>query len=256
MVQDLIAEALRAIGGALGSRSPGLGRSDADLWPARARPPGATDGGADDLIVTLVADLRPATFRSLPRRLGAATGLGMLIAALVLGGLRGFQPGPMEAAMAVAVSVKVGYALAVGTPSLWAAARLARPEGEGHSLWAWIAGPLVLLSAVALGRWLHAPAAARTGMLVGSSAMACPAWIALASLPSLVGLLRIMRLQAPTRPGLTGALLGLSAGCAGALAYAIFCRETSLGFIAIWYTAGLAGAVAIGALLGAWLLRW
>ncbi len=158
--------------------------------------------------------------------------------------------------MAMATSVKVGYALALGGPSLWATARLARPEGDGEAWRPWIAWPVALLMAIAAGQWLSAPAAARSGMLLGSSAMVCPAWIVAASLPAFVGLIRIMRAQASTRPGLTGALLGLAAGAMGACAYAPFCPETSLGFIAIWYTAGLAGMAALGAPLGAWLLRW
>jgi hypothetical protein len=208
------------------------------------------------LILTLAADLRPTVFRPLLGRLTAAAGLGILIAILFLGAAKGFRPWPMEAAMAMAASVKAGYALTLGAPSLLAAARLASPERHGEAWHAWIAWPVALLAAVAFGQWLGAPAAARSGMLLGSSAQACPSWIVEASLPSLVGLIRIMRTQAPTRPALTGALLGLAAGAAGAGAYALFCPETSLGFIAIWYTAGLASMVALGALLGSWLLRW
>ncbi len=62
--------------------------------------------------------------------------------------------------------------------------------------------------------------------------------------------------MAPTKPILAGASAGLLAGSAGAWVYGFHCSESALVFVSIWYTAGIAAMVVVGALTGRWLLRW
>jgi hypothetical protein len=249
MVKDLLAEALRILRASVVSRRAAL-RSTAPPWAARVRDAGH---GAEGLIPYLAADLRAVPRRTPSLGLAAAAAVGVLIALLWLGAERGFQPGAITPA---ALSVKLAYALAVGGLSLWAAARLSCPEGGETRHLVWIAGPVVVMAAIALPLWLGAAPGCRMGLLMGQTVLACPVWIVGAALPSLAGLLKVTRGQAPTRPVLTGALLGVTAGAAGAIAYAVFCRETSLVFIAVWYGLGMALAGGVGAVLGAWLLRW
>jgi hypothetical protein len=65
-----------------------------------------------------------------------------------------------------------------------------------------------------------------------------------------------LRHGAPARPALAGALAGLlSAGLAATL-YAAHCNDDSPLFVATWYTLATALVTAIGALLGARLLRF
>jgi hypothetical protein len=51
-------------------------------------------------------------------------------------------------------------------------------------------------------------------------------------------------------------MLGVAAGAAGAAAYALHCAETTLPFLAVWYTLGIGAAGLIGGVLGRPLLRW
>jgi hypothetical protein len=76
------------------------------------------------------------------------------------------------------------------------------------------------------------------------------------SLPALLGLLYAIRSLAPTDLRATGFAAGLLAGAVGALAYSFVCPETSLTFVAIWYTAGIVLAGFVGRALGPWVLRW
>ena len=66
----------------------------------------------------------------------------------------------------------------------------------------------------------------------------------------------MLRALAPTRLRQAGALAGGAAGACGALAYALSCPEASPTYVALWYTAGIAGCAAAGALAGPRLLRW
>ena len=76
------------------------------------------------------------------------------------------------------------------------------------------------------------------------------------SLPPLIGLAWAVRGLAPTRLALTGLMIGLAAGGAGAAAYALHCDEMSAAFLVVWYTLGVAGAGALGWIAGPRILRW
>ncbi len=49
---------------------------------------------------------------------------------------------------------------------------------------------------------------------------------------------------------------GLLAGGVGASVYALWCRESTAAFVAVWYTLGIVACGGIGALLGPLVLRW
>jgi hypothetical protein len=48
----------------------------------------------------------------------------------------------------------------------------------------------------------------------------------------------------------------LLAGAIGAIGYSLHCPEAAIAFVAIWYTAGIVLAGALGAALGPLVLRW
>eukprot|EP01035_Chromulina_nebulosa_P066711 gene66711-biopygen48978 len=64
-----------------------------------------------------------------------------------------------------------------------------------------------------------------------------------------------MREAAPTRLALAGAAIGALSGGVGAMVYAMFCSVDSVAFVTIWYVVGIGLAAAIGAMVGARLLR-
>jgi hypothetical protein len=118
-----------------------------------------------------------------------------------------------------------------------------------------VAGLLVLLALV-LGTvdWMRADWAMPA--LMGDTAMVCPWLITLTGLPILGVLLSAMRGLAPRSPALAGFAAGLVAGGFGALAYAFYCGETGMMFMAVWYTLGMAMTALLGAIIGSVMLRW
>jgi hypothetical protein len=73
---------------------------------------------------------------------------------------------------------------------------------------------------------------------------------------ALAAALWALRGLAPTRPRAAGGAAGLLAGAVGAAGYSLACPEASPGFVAAWYTLGIALTGGLGALLGPRLLRW
>jgi hypothetical protein len=71
-----------------------------------------------------------------------------------------------------------------------------------------------------------------------------------------IALILALRQGAPTRPMLAGATAGLVAAAIGATLYASHCQDDSPLFLAAWYVIAVAIMAALGALLGARLLRW
>ena len=76
------------------------------------------------------------------------------------------------------------------------------------------------------------------------------------ALPTLLATFWALRQLAPTRLTLAGAGAGLFAGGVGAFVYCFHCTESTAPFIAIWYTLGVVLTMAVGAVLGRYLLRW
>jgi hypothetical protein len=92
--------------------------------------------------------------------------------------------------------------------------------------------------------------------LVGSNSKVCLSAIPAMSLPLLIAALIGLRHGAPSRPALAGAIAGMvSAGLAATL-YASHCTDDSPLFVATWYTLATALVTAVGALMGARVLRY
>ena len=93
-------------------------------------------------------------------------------------------------------------------------------------------------------------------MLFGAHYWSCFASVSLASLPVFAGLIWAYRILAPTRLPLAGFLIGLSAGAAGAVAFALYCHETAAAFLLTAYTPAMLVPALLGSLVGRPLLRW
>jgi hypothetical protein len=92
--------------------------------------------------------------------------------------------------------------------------------------------------------------------LVGSNSRVCMTSIPLLSLPLLAGALVGLRHGAPARPALAGAMAGLISAGLAATVYASHCTDDSPLFVATWYTIAVAAVTAVGALIGAKVLRF
>jgi hypothetical protein len=84
----------------------------------------------------------------------------------------------------------------------------------------------------------------------------CPWRILALSAPIFAVVIWAMRRAAPTRPALAGAAAGVFAGAVGATVYGLFCQEATAAFVVAWYSLGIAACAALGAAVGARLLRW
>jgi hypothetical protein len=208
-----------------------------------------------DLIALLAEDSSPIRRRALtPRLLGAAL-LGALASGLILVAWLGLRPmGP--AMHSPSFWMKAGYTTLIATAGLLTTARLARPGGQpGVGLGLALAGA-VWLAAMATMETMRAPPAGLAHLWLGWSWNVCPLRILALAAPVFAAVLWWMRRMAPTRLALAGAAAGLFAGGVGATVYGLYCEETAAAFVVVWYSLGVVACAALGAVVGARLLRW
>lgn len=152
--------------------------------------------------------------------------------------------------------MKLAFPLSLALAAFVLLYRLGLP-GRRLGLAPWVlAVPLVVVGALGAASWASAPESERLGLLLGDTWWFCPLAIAALSVPAAVLAFRALRTLAPTRLRLAGATAGLFAGAAAASAYAIYCPERGLPFLAVWYVLGMLLPAATGALLGRRLLAW
>ena len=153
-------------------------------------------------------------------------------------------------------AVKTGFALAFTAASLFAALAAGRPGQKIAWRAALIAAPFAALLALAALELNSTPRDSWPNLFLGTTYMPCMMAIALGSIPVLIATLWAYREMAPTRPAVAGMLAGLSSGAAAAVAYALYCPETTATFLLAAYTPAAFIPAIAGALLGPRLLRW
>jgi hypothetical protein len=195
---------------------------------------------------------RPGPWRTLGLPMAAATLLAAAAAVALLG------PLPAREFATIAPWMKLAYTGALALALGLSAFRAGLPGAS----WRWplaaaVAVALVMAAAGAQAWWLAEPSARDRAVLgADGSWMGCSPKVALLALPAFAAATLALRALAPTRLRQAGALAGGAAGACGALAYALSCPEASPTYVALWYTAGIAGCAAAGALAGPRLLRW
>ena len=210
----------------------------------------------NELIDRLTSDLKPTPSLLMEKRLSLGLALGLvgtlLMGPLVLDLLVGR---PFGGAWGNSMFWgKLAYTIGLGGLGLIAVPALSRPD---HSrVWPLLlAGALAVLALIVgtLG-WMRSDWA--IPVLMGGTALVCPWLIIVTAAPLLAVLLSVMRRFAPASPTMAGFAAGLLAGGFGAAAYAFYCGETSLMFVATWYSLGIALTALLGAVIGRYLLRW
>jgi hypothetical protein len=210
----------------------------------------------DDLLDALARDIAPRPARRVGPRLALALGVGAFVSlagVMVLLGPRSDFPAALGTAM---FWTKLFYVLALAAAALGCVERLARPGGEVRRRVGWLAAPVAAMALAALAQWILAPTAMHQTLLMGNSAAVCPWLIITAAAPIFVALAWAMRGLAPTRLRTAGAMAGLAAGAAGAVVYALHCREAGGAFVLVWYSLGVLAPAVFGWLAGPTLLRW
>lgn len=210
----------------------------------------------EDLIKSLTADMQPTAPHALNRQLLRAILTGAVGTLLIF--LIGYRT---RADLAAAIKdwptmMKLTYALSMALCAWLLCEKLARPGVSVKQLLWLPVLPAVMLGGMALNTAFKAPDELRHYLWFGHSALYCPFNIALLSLPIFVMLVRGLRKAAPTQLRLTAAVAGLMSGAVATLFYSLYCTESSVQFVAAWYTLGMLLPAAYGALFGHRLLHW
>jgi hypothetical protein len=210
----------------------------------------------DDLIESLSADLRPVGRGAVAGRLALGLGVGAAGSAVLMLGWLGPRPDLAQAVHTPMFWMKFAYAGLASLVLALAAARLSRPGARLGGLAVAVALPFVLMGAMSAMRLAMAAREAWHSLLMGGTADVCPWRILVIAVPLLTGAVWAVRGLAPTRLTLAGFMAGGAAGALSALIYGFHCQEVAAPFVAIWYTLGMALVAALGAAVGARLLRW
>lgn len=206
----------------------------------------------EDLIRDLAARPAPPSL-SATATLGWMAGVaaGVLVLFWLIFGLRADLQNAVRHVPVLAKSVLPFGLFAIAG---WLAVTSARP-GATLRIWALMV-PLALALALIFGRLAFGAEGPLLAEMVGGTALACLGSITVMSiLPTVAGLI-LLRRGASTRPGLSGALLGLAAGAGIAAGYALHCTEDSPLFFVVWYGLAMAISAALGAVMGRRFLRW
>lgn len=208
----------------------------------------------DQLIDQLALDREPP---GRPRlRLSLALTMGWLVALAALMIVLGSPLTMVEHTGAAPFAVKFGYALALTALSVAAALAAGQPGQKLTRPIAIILLPVAVISGVAMIELASTSPSAWQGLFFGTTYVDCILSVSLASVPVLVAIFWAYRELAPTRLALSGFLIGLSAGAAGAVAFTFYCHETAAAFLLAAYTPAMLIPAALGALLSRPLLRW
>jgi hypothetical protein len=207
----------------------------------------------EELIRSLAGQPVPAPLT--PAAAAGRMGAAMLLCLAVFLSVAGFRPGLLAALESRWwVESKALLPLVLFLLALRPALGSARP-GAPLRLWP-LALPVAAGGALVLQRLATMGDAPVGSEMMGRTAFACVSLISLmAAAPLAVGL-RALRRGAPTRPGLTGALLGLTSAAGVAAGYALHCPEDSPLFFVLWYGLAILLVTGAGAALGHRLLRW
>jgi hypothetical protein len=208
----------------------------------------------DDLINALARGVEPAERPAWKRKLLLTVVVGLVVAcALVAIGL-GVRPDIGAARMPI--MMKAMFAALTAAVILPIAVQLMKP---GRPLGWRIGAAALFVAACALTTIIALMGEApeeRMEAWMGGGVPWCVIVIPILAAPTAAGLLWLMRAFAPTRLALTGAAIGGFAGGVGAMAYAMYCPVDSVAFVTTWYVLGIALSAAIGAIVGAKVLRW
>ena len=210
----------------------------------------------EDVIDSLVRDLKPVPRHALERRFALAILPALAISLLLMLVVVGLRTDMAQALMLPVFWIKSAYNALLAIAAFAAVYRLSRPDGSEGRFFGVAAAIVLALAVMAVIQLALSPAASYPVLVLGSSALHCPLLIFAFAMPILIANTWVLRGGAPSNLGVTGFIAGIAAGASGAWVYSWFCTENGLPFVTLWYSLGILLTGAIGALLGPRLLRW
>lgn len=208
----------------------------------------------DQLIDLLAKNVEPAERPHWARRMALTIVVGLIAAVLIVAIGIGVRPDIGVARMPV--MLKAMFSAAAAAALLPLAVQLMKP---GRPLGWRIGAVLVFLGVCAFATIVALMGEApeeRMQAWMGGGFPWCVVVVPILAAPTAAGLLWLMRSFAPTRLTLAGAAIGALSGGVGAMAYAMYCPVDSVAFVTTWYVVAIALCAALGAVVGARLLRW
>jgi len=209
----------------------------------------------DELVYSLVADLRPVPRGAVALRLALGATAGAVISVLLLVFLVGSRPDLGAVLHSARFWSKAGYMLATAGISLLVVSRLARPGPDANFMWL-LPIPLLVYLPAAILELVRTDPANWVPLLLGFGWQLCTWLILILSIPIYVGLWWAFRSFAPTRMEAAGAVTGLCASAIAGVVYCLHCPTDTAVFALAWYTLAFAIASILGRLLGRRLLHW
>lgn len=209
----------------------------------------------EDLIETLVADLKPVTperARTGMAQMALSMGVGVLAVSLLLGlraDLMALRPDPV-ALMAT------GLFMILALSSAWAALDMARPSvGVRRDGWVWTALMAAVMPAAAL-TLIADRVRSGLGLGIDGHGVQCMTVGLIAGLLTATILVVRLRRGAPTSPARAALLTGAAGGAAGIFAVSLCCPENDLIHIGVWHGGTVLLSAALGRLALPKLLAW
>jgi hypothetical protein len=209
----------------------------------------------EDLINSLVIELRPASRWHIAQRLVVGVGVGVAASIALLFALMGPRHDLMEVLATGAFWTKATFTLSMAAASLFIVSHLARPEQGRTHLW-FLAVPVLAYLPLGIDELVRTAPADWGPMLFGHGWRHCTWLIFGLSVPIFFGLCWAFRQFAPTRLELAGAMAGICSGAVAAVVYCLHCPTDAAVFALTWYTLAFILAGGAGAFLGRRLLDW
>lgn len=210
----------------------------------------------DDLIEILSTNVEPVDHRRVVRNIVLALGASVAAAVTLTLSVLGARTGLITIGGIIPAALKVVGTVMILVPASVYLIRLARPGGELRSSIATIALLFFLIMVLAALSLSLTPGYHWHWTLLGDEWLECLVSIPLIAIVPFALIVWTMRHMAPTDLTLTGALVGLVAGCLSAIGYAFHCADDTLPFFVLWYGGTIALCTFAGWKLGPKLLRW
>ncbi|MEO7410947.1 MAG: DUF1109 domain-containing protein [Sphingomicrobium sp.] len=209
----------------------------------------------NQLIATLVADLRPVRAMKARDGLLLATGSATITVVLTVL-LLGLRADVANAQFGALFLFANGLFLIVGLVSAMAAVGMALPRvGQSSQGWKWAAAMGGLLPTVAV-IMLVSGTEPMPAALVSSHELKCVAMGLGLGLLTAVALVWWLRRGAPTSSARAGLLVGISSGSIGMLAFALHCPFDSFYHVGFGHALPVVIGAVIGRLVVPKLVRW